>query len=110
MTILNSINYDYRKYNGEIYKFPSLTIPDQSMTVRDILERHSRGLTIESAKVPIYEEENLPDIKNMDLADREQYAEYAKQEIARIKGKQKPSDKIIDEERIDVLEEGKLNK
>lgn len=51
----------------------SMTIPDQSMTVSELVERNKRGLPLGGAKVPIWEEdpENnyLPDVKRLDLAE-----------------------------------------
>lgn len=34
---------------------PSLTVPDQSLTMRQILERYHRGLPLTDVKTPIYE-------------------------------------------------------
>lgn len=62
---------------------PSRTIPDDTLTVRQILERHTKGLPINSSvRVPIYDEDNdLPDYRTLDLAERQQYAELYKQEL-----------------------------
>ncbi len=74
-TILN-----YEEYKGQVNKQKSLTIPDQAMSIKTIMERFARGLPIEQFK-PIYDEnidedsEYLPDPRTMDLADRQEYAE-----------------------------------
>lgn len=65
---------------------PSLTIPDQSMTIREIMIRYAKGLPISGGRVPLYENEDgeedfYPDIEHMDLADRQQFLEDSKKEI-----------------------------
>jgi len=51
---LNSSTYDYKIHtNGEINKSPSMTVPDQSMTVDEILSMFSRGLSIDHLVKPI---------------------------------------------------------
>lgn len=75
---------------GEKNYSPSLTVPDQSMPISEIMSRFARGLPVEGAKVTFYDEENdLPDLKNMDLAERQEYIEMAKDEIEAIKEKHK---------------------
>jgi len=63
---------------------PSLTIPDQTMTVREILTRFSRGLPVEQ-KIPMYNEsesdEFIPDPRHMDLAERQELSEMFKEEL-----------------------------
>lgn len=67
---------------------PSMTVPDQSMSVKEIMDRYSRGLPTAGHKVPIYEGETfMPDLKNMDLADRQTLYEAAKAELDEIKSK-----------------------
>jgi len=63
---------------------PSLTIPDQTMSVREILTRFSRGLPIDQ-KIPTYNEsesdEYIPDPRYMDLAERQELSEIFKEEL-----------------------------
>lgn len=64
----------------------SQTIPDQSMSVRELMKRHVQGLPLGGAKVPIYEgEEFVPDFAHMDLADRQELIEAAREELAEIR-------------------------
>lgn len=75
-------------YTGEKPYGPSMAVPDQSMTVQEILKRYARGLPLGGAKVPTYEDEELegmPDVKHMDLAEREEYFDIVKQSIERTK-------------------------
>jgi hypothetical protein len=64
--------------DGERNNKPSETVPDQTMTVQEILKRHSRGLPMDGQRVSLFEEDIdpdddtvLPDPKHMDLADRQ---------------------------------------
>ena len=68
---------------------PSMTIPDQSMSIREIMDRYARGLPIVSAGVPIYEGEEgeFADLSKMDLADREKYIEERKAEYEELHAK-----------------------
>lgn len=64
----------------------SMTIPDQTMSINEILTRFASGLPIDGERVPIYEgeEDDMPDLEHMDLAEREEYVESAKRELAEI--------------------------
>ncbi len=87
-TILN-----YKEYKGQINKQKSLTIPDQSMSIKQIMERFARGLPVEQFK-PIYDEnideesEFLPDPRTMDLADRQEFAEQIRQDLENLRNQQ----------------------
>lgn len=72
----------------EINKQPSMTIPDQAMTITEILERHTRGIPFTAGKVPIYEgDEPKPDFNRMDLSEIQQTVEEAKEFIDSTKQK-----------------------
>lgn len=66
-------NYDPKKDRREI-QGPSMTVPDQAMTMEEILRRYNSGLSLTSHGNS-YEgftmEELLPDLRKMDLADIE---------------------------------------
>ena len=76
MKIRNQLNSKSFEKNYETNEGPDMCIPDQSMTVREIMDRFTRGLPLDQGKVPIYEgEEYTPDLLNMDLVDRHEYME-----------------------------------
>lgn len=59
---------------GEINDEPSMTQPDQSMSMQEILRRYASGIPMDSiAKIPIYDgdEDEMPDPRTLDLADIE---------------------------------------
>lgn len=58
---------------GEVNTQPSQTLPDQTMSIPEILQRYARGLPITKGKVPIYQGEEDPfkgiDPKRLDLSE-----------------------------------------
>lgn len=59
---------------GEINDEPSMTQPDQTMSMAEILRRYASGIPMDSiAKIPIYEgdDDEMPDVRTLDLADIE---------------------------------------
>jgi len=94
--IKHSMNVNTFTKKHKIFTQPSMTIPDQTMNIRTILERHSRGLPIDGMKVPIWdgEENDLPDWRRLDLAERQELAHLYTNEIKDIKQKYSKVDKI----------------
>lgn len=73
--------------NYEVNKLSSMTIPDQTMSIQEILSRYARGLPIEG-KEPVYHgEEYVPDIKTMDLADRQELVEQHREHVDKLNRK-----------------------
>lgn len=83
------------QYNGILfpkrYEKPigdSLTVPDQALSIKEILDRHARGLPISApVKIPIYhgDDEFYPDPRLLDLAEREEMIELNRQTIEQIR-------------------------
>ena len=71
--IKNPLNYDYRDYPGQFNTQPSQTLPDQTMSIKTIMERYAKGLPIANALDPIYEDEENPSTginpRTLDLVD-----------------------------------------
>lgn len=55
-----------RKY--KIFTQPSLTQPDQTLSIREILTRFTRGIPMEG-KVPVFSDEYTVDPKRLDLTE-----------------------------------------
>lgn len=75
-----------KKY--EASKMPSETVPDQTMSIREILTRYARGLPLAGERVPVYSddpENDLPDLQHLDLAERQEILEERKEELEDIK-------------------------
>lgn len=95
MKVKNSLNYDYQDEKGEVNTLPSMTIPDQTMSIRTIVDRYTRGLPI-TGFTPVYEGEDfyMPDPKTLDLVERAELLERTKEEVESLKSRQwkKPQD------------------
>ena len=64
---------------GEVNNMPDMAIPDHNFTLRELVQRFSRGLPISTREqLPGLQdgdsEDFIPDPRTLDLAEREQYA------------------------------------
>lgn len=79
--IINSLNYDSKVNSYTYLSGVSLTVPDQAMSLRTILDRFARGLPIGvSSNVPVYGSDDpdtydWPDPRTMDLSERQEFAQ-----------------------------------
>lgn len=69
---------------GERFTLPSRTIPDQTMSIPEILRRYASGLSLDSS-TPIYEgEEDIldgVDIRTLDLSERQEFIQARQDEL-----------------------------
>ena len=91
MKIKHYLNRDEFPKNYKTFTMPSETVPDQTMSMRQILDRYARGLPLD-AKTPIWDENAhedsfMPDPRTLDLAERQELADSAKAELSAIKSK-----------------------
>lgn len=85
------------KSKGEVFTLPSETVPEQTMSIREMLQRHVHGLPLSGNKVPIYEGTESPfqgrDPKTLDLSEiaemRDQAIERGKTTLSKAKQAQK---------------------
>jgi hypothetical protein len=72
--------------DNEVITEPSQTIPDQSMSVRELLQRYASGLPLGGGKESIYEGEEGDgvDPRRLDLAERQELEISARRELAEI--------------------------
>lgn len=79
MKVKNSLNAnDFPKNYREI-KTPSLTVPDQTMSIRTLLERYARGLPIGGRVDEYYDEDDtMPDYRTLDLSEIQELQEEVK--------------------------------
>ena len=83
--------FEVPQEEGEVNNLPDMAIPDHNFTLRELVERFSRGLPIGAIKDQLPglqegdSEDYYPDPRTLDLAEREQYAQYAHYEIERIR-------------------------
>lgn len=82
MKFRTQYNYDYTTTLYEKNTIPSKTIPDQTMSISEIMRRFTKGLPIESAKAEVWDgEEDLPDTRKMDLSEIQEMKENLQQRI-----------------------------
>jgi len=73
--------------DGVAKMMPSLAMPDQTMTIRQILNRNASGHADLGGSVGYYfDDEFIPDLRKMDLVDRENYLADVRREVKRIDG------------------------
>lgn len=89
--VRNWLNYQDELIIHEVNTLPSLTIPDQTMTVKDIIDRHTRGLPFTNASTPVYNlddegKELMPvDWQRLDISERVERLEQAKAYTERLR-------------------------
>lgn len=81
---------------------PSITTPDQSMSLEEILERFTRGEPVAIGRDAKYHDsdDDLEKIQTMDLVDREEYVERLKHTQETFK-KQDKARKAAEEKRLE---------
>ena len=87
--IFNAHEFNDDEHNTE----PSKTVPDQAMSVRELLQRFANGLPLGGGKDPIYEGEDGDGIdpRRLDLAERQELEIAARKELAEIEERLKSS-------------------
>jgi hypothetical protein len=115
MKIRNIFNAD--EYNdNEVILEPSQTIPDQTMSIRELIKRYASGLPLGGSQNPIYEGEDGDGIdpRRLDLAERQELEIAARQELAeieeRLKNKTITTDQKLSSEQIQYIESDGLEK
>lgn len=82
-------NFELKLEHTETPKGVSLTVPDETLTIRQILEKYTRGLDLaaQMAKEPIYDDtddfdrEDLEQITRSDFSERQELLEQLKLDI-----------------------------
>lgn len=94
--------FNAKEYNdNEVFTEPSQTVPDQALTIREILKRYASGQPLGGSQEPIYEGEDGDGIdpRRLDLAERQELEIAARQELAEIEKRLK-STTITTEQRL----------
>lgn len=93
--------YDYKNHTKDYEKntSPSKTIPDQTMSIPELIRRYASGLPLGGAKVPMYEDDPEQDLLNgrnwssLDLTEKHDFIRSAQMEVEHIVKKSNPSTK-----------------
>lgn len=80
---------------GERIIGPTLTVPDQTMTISEIMRRFASGLPVGGAKVPIWDGETDDDLdlSQYDRADRAMIAKEKAEELNALRERIETSEK-----------------
>ena len=68
--VKNSLNYVSN--DGRTFTQPSMTIPDQTISIKELVSRFAKGLPIAEGKTPIYDESGESegiDLRKLDLSE-----------------------------------------
>lgn len=89
--VLINTYYVRKKPNGETNFGPSETVPDQAMSVREILSRFAKGQDIGGSRQPAYSEEDFTELEGLDKFQKMDLAKDIRQDIQRMQHEmQKP--------------------
>lgn len=96
------MNYVPAGAGVEINNQPSVTKPDLSLTIQEILMRYTQGRPVPQLSDYDYHGDlNLPDVRTLDPVDREALYEYAKRQVVEltksVDEKKKARAKLIEE-------------
>lgn len=72
---------------------PSETVPDQALSLQELLYNYSRGIPINQHQGEYLGDEYVPDFNTMDLAEIAEYREGLKEEIEDLQQRVKQSEK-----------------
>lgn len=78
------------EYKGQVNDQPSMTIPDQTLSLKEIQARYARGQSISGSQTVTYGEESLINginIRTLDLTELQELREKFAQEYAEIQSK-----------------------
>lgn len=80
----NAFDYDPKDVAGERTDKPSMTVPEMTMSLKEILSRYTRGGEV-ATFTPVYQDndefDENPDFSKMDATEKLQYARQIKEAI-----------------------------
>ena len=80
--------YNDQEYPGQINKEPSMTVPNQSLSVKQILEKHVQGIRLSIGKEGLYDEDtDIDDVVLKSSMDVTEVQELYDNEVQSIKSK-----------------------
>ena len=88
-----------KEYNYQ----PSLTVPDQTLSIREIMDKYRRGIPLPAGKEPVYDGEDAPfnedDLKKMDISERQELLEQSKIDVQELQEKAQRENKEAQEKK-----------
>lgn len=89
-------NADHFPKDHQVFTQPSQTIPDETMTIDQIVRRFTKGLPLEGKQAVYLGEDEIPDIKRMDLTEIDEYKQMLAEDIKHTANELKKQDAIKD--------------
>jgi len=80
--MMNKKHHKARVYEGKIFTMPSMAIPDQTMSMRTIMNRYAQGLPVMATQNPIYDTDGTSEgvnMKTLDLVDLQELGKKNKE-------------------------------
>jgi hypothetical protein len=108
MKIKTNYNRQQHERKGETNSKPSKTIPDQTLSIPELIKRYANGQSLGGVKTPFYEDTDILNGKpfaSFDLSEQYDIVKNAKQEytetIARLRNTKQPAKSTINVDRLD---------
>lgn len=99
------LNREEHPETAKVFTKPSATIPDQTMSIQEILKRHAHGLPLGGTLEGLYDEEGTSqgiDIRTLDLVEIQEMklktADFIKEKKEYLENKKKQKEKKPTEE------------
>lgn len=98
MKVKNVLSWNISMIQKEVNTQPSCTIPDQAMSIKEIMDRFARGLPMKG-NIPIYEDQETLDqadginFETLDLSEQHEIIMQRQNELLNLKLKQRESEK-----------------
>lgn len=104
MKIFNPLNYNQRQVQGKKFTQPSMAVPDQTLSVREIFTRFANGQDLGGAKPAIWEDEPSNGInpKTLDLVDLQEMKMRNEEKLDKMLKEQKKAKKEAKVEAVDA--------
>lgn len=106
-----ALRFDYKTCKGEDFTLPSETIPDQAMSVPEMIRRTKAGLPVTGVRVPFYSgEDYIPDFDRMDISELVAFREQNEAVISRFNEEVKAREREAYRKKIEEAYEAKKAK
>lgn len=95
MLIKNSITARETVPMGDVNNLPSATEPDQTLSIKQLIERHAQGINLGVKEYdPIYsDQEDFPNVEYMDFHEAAEYRDFLANERYKLEERLKQLEK-----------------
>lgn len=90
-TIVNSLTYDHSIQKNETFSLPSLTVPNQTLSLKELLNRFTRGQEIPTLEPSFHgeDEQFFDQVSRMDKIEKLEFASQIRGHIATFQNSEK---------------------